>query len=232
MHKIKFFTFVTLYNIFLIEICMEKEQILKTLKTKAASFGFNQKELASIAETISNNGTLASDASEDDLSAAIDAIVPIFKTAQQMAQRLSDSAKAAQSTDEPNSGAAKAKKEEDGNQPEWVKALIDSNKALADRLGALEQEKVHTSRKAQLESILANSGAYGKGVMKAFEKMNFADDAEFSTYLDEQKQGLEEYKQELANGKLKGTPQPPFGGSGSGDDKATQAEIDAVIDAM
>lgn len=49
-----------------------------------------------------------------------------------------------------------SKTQNDGNAevPEWAKAILDSNKQLTERLATLEGERITTSRKQQLSTIL------------------------------------------------------------------------------
>ena len=47
-------------------------------------------------------------------------------------------------------GKQNEKKEPDNDTPEWAKALIESNKAMQDKIATMEGEKVVSSRKSQL----------------------------------------------------------------------------------
>lgn len=46
------------------------------------------------------------------------------------------------------------KTEQDGDMPAWAKALVDSNKALTDKINALEGDRITASRKAKLSAVV------------------------------------------------------------------------------
>lgn len=81
---------------------------------------------------------------------------------------------------------------EDPDTPAWAKALIDSNKALSERLAAMEGDKLATTRKAKLAELLKDAP---ENVQKMYESnfaaMSFADDTAFDAWLEGSKPIIE-----------------------------------------
>ena len=75
-------------------------------------------------------------------------------------------------------------KTEDGDTPAWAQALIDSNKALTDRLNALEGDRITASRKAKLSAVVEK---LPETLRKAYERtpVDKITDEEFETLLGE-----------------------------------------------
>ncbi|MDB5241435.1 MAG: hypothetical protein JWP57_2060 [Spirosoma sp.] len=116
--------------------------------------------------------------------------------------------------------------------PEWAKGLIESNKTLLQEVSNLKAGKTAETRKQQLETALTGANdAFKNPILKAFARMQFATDEEFSTYLAEVKTDSEAFTQGLADTSLSqnGAPRQPAGGSTA---KPTQAQIDATLDAL
>lgn len=76
--------------------------------------------------------------------------------------------------------------------PAWAQALLDSNKAMQDRLDKLDGEKTANSRRGQLEALLAEAPDNIKTrYTKDFDRYNFKDDDDFNTWLEDQKKNIE-----------------------------------------
>lgn len=219
---------------------MDKTRIFRKLKTKAASFGFSKEELMSVAATIADNLD-SDDASDEDIDAQIDAVLPYLKVGQQQAQRVIKANKPAPATngdeeDDDNDDTTLAtnskNKKTKGNEdePAWFKTFREQQEA---RIAALEGEKVTSSRKAKLEAILKDSGDFGKRELKRFSRMNFDSDESFEEYISEVEEDLENHKQDEGDEVL-ATVTKPIGGSGKKGkpDVATDAEIDALVGNM
>ena len=61
-------------------------QVIVKLKPKVASLGFNRMEIEGVASRIANN--LGDDATEEDIDAEIDAVMPYLELAQTSASRI------------------------------------------------------------------------------------------------------------------------------------------------
>ena len=71
-----------------------------------------------------------------------------------------------------------------GKTPEWAKALMEQNKALADRLSKMEGERITTNRRQQISNITAK---LPETFRKAYERIaiDTMNDEEFNTLLAE-----------------------------------------------
>jgi hypothetical protein len=87
-----------------------------------------------------------------------------------------------------------SKKPDGDDTPEWAKKLIESNQALEAKIKAIEGEKVVTTRASRLEKLLEEIKApeqLKNSYKKSVAKMNFENDEEFDTYLNEIKTEIE-----------------------------------------
>lgn len=130
------------------------------------------------------------------------------------------------------------KKADGGNEiPAWANALIESNKALNERITAMQGERVTADRKGQLAEIYS---ALPQSVRKAYERtpVNALSDEEFQTLKDEVAAEVAEFSKETAaRGAVFGKPTVQ-GGSGdrrtvaSGGKEAAAEEVDAVAERL
>lgn len=193
---------------------MNREQlVLLALKPKVKALGFNQKELKGIAARIAGNIKLDEEASEEEVSAEIDsqieAILPFLQLGQSQANRVIDAWKKSRNEnetddeddDEGQSGSNKSTKNKNGNDatPEWAKSMLDTVKALADEVTALKAEKSTSSRRARLEALLKDTGAFGERTIKSFGRMKFENDDEFDEFYSEVEEDLKKLNQERAD---------------------------------
>ena len=221
-----------------------KELILKELKLKAKSFGFNEKELESVAAVCANNLTVTEETEESERDAAINKIIdetaiPFLKASQSAANRAIEAYKEAHpSTDikkpeaeEEDEGKKKPGEEAD-EMPAWAKALQDKISALEKENGELRTQRVSTGRKERLQELVKDTGRFGENFLKNFDRMTFKDDADFDEYLASVKTEVDGYKQDLANHGLESLGNPPAPDkSKENDKKLTASEIDAVAGA-
>ncbi|MDD3404967.1 MAG: hypothetical protein PHH23_01695 [Paludibacteraceae bacterium] len=204
------------------------EKILKVLKTKAASLGFNEEELKSVAESLSANLTAGEDATDEDINAQVDAVMPVLKVSQSSANRTINKAKQqpAKKTD-PSKGAGDDDEPKGDDMPDWFKSYIEKSE---QRFNKLEGEKISASRKTKLTELVKDLGTFGNQILKAFDKMNFASDDEFETYLSETKSDVESYSKEMSE---KGLNVNPLGGNGGTPNKeASDDEAKFVAENM
>lgn len=193
---------------------MEKKIFLK-LKTKAASFGFNKDELQGIAATIADN--LDSEkATDEDIDAQIEAVIPFLKAGQQHADRLvSASAKTVKTTDDDDddvsSATAKKTNEKNDGEPEWFRKYREQQDA---RLAMLEAEKTTSGRRAKLEALLKDSGKFGERTLKNFTRMKFDKDDDFDEFISDVESDLEALKQDEGNEAVNSVTKPPGGSDG------------------
>lgn len=217
-----------------------KQQVFLKLKPKVKAFGFNKKELMSVAAKIADNLTSTDDASDEDVNAeidtAIDAVLPYLQVSQSFANRVieenrkkndDDDETDDDDYDEPSNptnrqpGLNKKNPKNRGKNddaPEWARGLVQT---LNDEIAALKGEKVVTTRREKLESLLKDSGTFGARTLKSFNKMKFENDEEFEEFYSEVEEDLKSYNQERADAGLSSLGNPP----GSGSKKQERNEV-------
>lgn len=222
---------------------MNLEKLLKLLKTKVASLGYNKKELRGIAEAISNNSELGEDATDEEISAEIEAVLPYLRFGQQQANRIA-SASQVNANDQGGNGDNEPKPpvtptnpnthpDQQDEAPQWAKSLLEQTKSLSDRLSAMEGERTTNSRLDRLKKVVEGCGAMEKSTIRDFGRMSFATEDDFVEYLSEVEASVSEYRKDLGNdavGSMTGKP----GGAGAKNvpETASDAEIDALADAL
>lgn len=230
-----------------------KQQVLLKLKPKVKAFGFNKKELMSVAAKIADNLTSADDASNEDVNAEIDtqidAVLPYLQVGQSLANRVIEENRKKNDDDDetddddddessnttnrqPGSNKKNPKnKGKSDEEPAWFKAYREQQDA---RFAAIEGEKTTTTRKAKLEAVLKDSGTFGTRTLKSFGKMSFENDEEFEEFLSEVTEDLKTYNQERADAGLSTMGAPPAAGGGKPkeDEPFSDNEIDAMADVL
>lgn len=228
-----------------------KQQVLLRLKPKVKAFGFNKKELMSVAAKIADNLTSVDDASNEDVNAeidtAIDAVLPYLQVSQSFANRvIEENRKKNDDDDETDvddddssntqnrqSGSNKKNPQNKGKNddtPEWAKGLVQTVQTLNDEIVALKGEKVTTNRRDKLESLLKDAGTFGTRILKSFNKMKFENDEEFEEFYSEVQEDLKSYNQERADTGLSSLGDPP--GAGSKNKEKNEVISDAELDAL
>ncbi len=233
-----------------------KQQVLLRLKPKVKAFGFNKKELMSVAAKIADNLTSTDDASEEDVNAeidtAIDAALPYLQVSQSFANRvIEENRKKNDDDDETDdegddessnaincqSGSNKKNPKNKGKNddtPEWAKGMLQTIETLTGKISALEGEKLVASRKAKLEALLKDTGTFGSRTLKSFSKMSFENDEEFEEFYSEVEEDLKAYNQERADAGLSTTGMPPAAGGGKSKEEEpfSDNEIDEMADIL
>ncbi|MFK2135364.1 hypothetical protein ACIXK8_19095 [Bacteroides fragilis] len=215
-----------------------KQQVLLRLKPKVKAFGFNSRELKGIAAKIADNLTSAEEASDEDVNAEIDkeieAALRYLPFGQSQANRLLDEWKKNHpetddddnDDDDDDDGASDNQRRQAGSNtknpknkgknddaPEWAKGLVQTVQTLNDEIAALKGEKVTTTRREKLETLLKDAGTFGTRTLKSFNKMKFENDEEFEEFYSEVEEDLKSYNQERADAGLSSLGNPPGAGS-------------------
>lgn len=215
-----------------------KQQVLLRLKPKVKAFGFNSRELKGIAAKIADNLTSADDASDEDVNAEIDkeidSALRYLPFGQSQANRLLDEWKKNHpetddddnDDDDDDDGASDNQRRQAGSNtknpknkgknddaPEWAKGLVQTVQTLNDEIAALKGEKVTTTRREKLETLLKDAGTFGTRTLKSFNKMKFENDEEFEEFYSEVEEDLKSYNQERADAGLSSLGNPPSAGS-------------------
>ena len=80
--------------------------------------------------------------------------------------------------------------------------MLDTVKALTDKVTALEAEKSTSSRRSRLETLLKDTGAFGERTIKSFSRMKFENEDEFEEFYSEVEADLKKLNQERADAGL------------------------------
>jgi hypothetical protein len=200
-------------------------EVIQKLKPKAASLGFNDKELEAVANQI--KVTLPENATDEQIDAAIDAALPILKVTQTAVNRIVNANKKKEGhPDVPDgSGEPKRKGGEDQNsdedeEPAWFKKFRTEQE---ERLNKIEQENVTKSRRTVIEEMIKDLPEKTRASkVKDFDRMVFKDDTDFEAYKTELTADVTAIKQELADAGLSKFKIP------GGGDPAKTAEEDFV----
>lgn len=233
-----------------------KQQVLLRLKPKVKAFGFNSRELKGIAAKIADNLTSADDASDEDVNAEIDkeidSALRYLPFGQSQANRLLDEWKKNHpetddddnDDDDDDDGASDNQRRQAGSNtknpknkgknddaPEWAKGLVQTVQTLNDEIAALKGEKVTTTRREKLETLLKDAGTFGTRTLKSFNKMKFENDEEFEEFYSEVEEDLKSYNQERADAGLSSLGNPPGAGSKKQEknEVLTDEEVIAIV---
>nr|DAK34448.1 MAG TPA: hypothetical protein [Caudoviricetes sp.] len=232
-----------------------KQQVLLRLKPKVKAFGFNKKELMSVAAKIADNLTSADDASDEDVNAeidtAIDAVLPYLQVSQSFANRVIEENRKKNDDDETDDGdddessnttnrqtgsnkKNPKNKGKNDDAPEWAKGMMQTIEILTGKISALEGNEITTSRKAKLEALLKDAGTFGTRTLKSFSKMSFESDEEFEEFYSEVEEDLKAYNQERADAGLStmGTPPAASGGKSKEEEPFNDNEIDEMAELL
>ncbi|MDR1161263.1 MAG: hypothetical protein LBK45_02890 [Tannerellaceae bacterium] len=233
----------------------KKQQVLLKLKPKVKAFGFNKKEMMSVAAKIAGNLTSAEDASEEDVNAeidaAIDAVLPYLQVSQSFANRVIEDSRKKNDDDETDdddddessktnrqAGSNKKNQKNEGKSddaPEWAKGMMQTIETLNSEIAALKGDKVTTTRRSKLETVLKDTGTFGTRTLKSFGKMKFENDEEFEEFLSEVEDDLKAYNQERADAGLSEMTTLAAGGGGKGskqNEVLTDDEINALANSL
>jgi hypothetical protein len=198
-------------------------EVIQKLKPKAASLGFNDKELEAVANQI--KATLPENATDEQIDAAIEAAIPYLKVTQTAVTRIVNAKKKEGHQEPPRvrrhgkEGGENQNGEED-EEPAWFKKF---RTAQEERLAAIEQANVTKSRRTVFEELIKELPEKTKASkLKDFDRMAFKDDADFEAYKAEVVADVTAIKQELADAGLSKFKVP------GGGDPAKTAEDDFV----
>ena len=212
-----------------------KQTIIDLLKTKFE--GVDESILSRIAETKAAKSVKT----EDDANAYVEGITLNQLLSSYGDIRSTEAQRSAVSNYEKKHGIKDGKKvsveddhktldNEDNNDdmPAWAKAVLESNKKLAEQVAVMTAEKHTAARKQRLDAIINRLPERDR---RGYARTSFADlsDEDFDTLLDDINNEVEET---LKDNQTTGTTfRAPFHRQGGDQQKkeATKAEVDAVM---
>lgn len=162
-----------------------KTKFTSILKDKCKDFGLTEQAIKELAE-MGFEG-LTDESSEEDLSKAVEKLVPVAKMMQKEITRKFDKNKKP-SEDKPSKPEDKPDegKGEGVEMPAWAKALNDKMDALKAENDSLKAEKAKSDRKSSIQATAKKMGI-PEALMKHY---HIDDDADIETSLTEFKQDL------------------------------------------
>ena len=165
-----------------------KKKFRTALSERCKDFGLTDKALDDLTEL--GIKSLKDDASDEDITKAVDLLVPYAKAIQGEITR--KTRKTTQSAEKPSDGEGKGEGEKSGEEmPEWAKGFQAKLDAREKENATLKAEKTKTERAALIAEKAKKLGIPDY-LMK---RVSFADDAD----LDKE---LADYKQELVTNNL------------------------------
>lgn len=213
------------------------KKVLEVLKTNKdiKALGFSRKEVRGVAANVADKLNLKDEATDEEVSEAIDdaidAVMPLLKLSQSVADRQVQNYKYAHpgkdadasdddddNDDEPahaspsKNGKKNTKDDNDDANSALlasIKALTESVSGMKDEIAQLKSGKVADGRRAKVEALLKDTGKFGERMLKAYSRMTFKDDDEFDDYLEELKEDIDAVNQERADKGLEKLGVPP-----------------------
>ncbi|MEG1464769.1 MAG: hypothetical protein RSC11_07720 [Mucinivorans sp.] len=203
---------------------METTKVFARLKPKAASLGFNDKELEGVAAQIANNLT-SDDATDTDIDAAIAAALPYLSVAQAAANRTIEAARK-KTTPNPKSDESHEdpadKTPPQNTEPEWFKSYREKQEG---RITQLEQSKLSEQFDAALNTRFASIDK--EFYQTALEGRHFQTQDEVDAFAQKVETNWQAYSQKLANEGLSRMSKPQSGEKPKEDTEAVADLISA-----
>lgn len=206
-----------------------KTRVLNILKPEIKDLGFKEEDLAEAVESIANG--LNPDATDEEIKAKIDLVVPFLKVSQKAVTRIVNAQPKPTPQPQPQPQPKPEPTKDDpfekfkAWQEEQQKKHNEEIDALKKQVTDLTTKDLLKNRTSQFEALLANLPEKQKAsLLKDFNRVagTFKDDAEFNAYLAEKKTDIEGLVQEMTDAGMVQTP--PGGGSGKNGDKNEFAE--------
>ena len=182
-----------------------KQKIIAALLLSYKNRGFSQKVIDALAASLESTIT-----EETQIEAAVAALEPMLGAFQSETDTRVQAAIAKLKT--PGQETQEDQKDSSAKPADEMQAML---KTLLDKVSALEQGKSTDSRKTQLQTALKDAPeAYRNAELKRFDRMNFKDDDDFTTYLGETKTDAEAFGQSVADTGLSNQGKPFVPGAG------------------
>lgn len=229
------------------------------MKPKARQFGFTRKVFRRVAAHIAGKlGDIDENATEDEVAAkideAIEASLPYLALIQSQANEQFDEWKKGQAKNDDGDDSSEDEEEDGGDdsksdtagrrnrsrksvrtqgddeEPAWFRKYREEQDA---KFEALRGERTAEARRSKMESLLKDSGSFGKAAMRIFAKARFESDDDFDEYYSGVEEDLRAYNQERADAGLSTMGNPPGGKGGKRerkDEELSDADIDAIVD--
>ncbi len=204
-----------------------KNRIFELMKPKAASLGFTKDELLSVCENLAGRLSEKEDATDDDINAQIDAVLPFLQISQSAANRIVQQSKKKpieKKVEKPAEEEEKPAEEEE--VPKWAQKLMDDNKSLREKLEGMESAKTHeTFMKSVSESLKDVNPAFYSMALEG-RKFNSQEDAD--SFVEGVKTSYKTFSEKMNLSQLDKLT-PPKGGNPNPNEPS--AEVKARVEA-
>jgi hypothetical protein len=199
-----------------------KDKILIAIKTKYANLGLSAKTLEGFANIL-----VATITDEEQIETAVNGLESFAKLAQSEADRVRQEARPPKQPETPKP-EVQPEMPKPSDNPE-LNAILQLVQGLKSDLDSFKTGVTGKSRKELLESSLKD---VPEGIrmmnLKAFEKMQFANDEEFTAYLGGLQTTVTEFTQSQTVSGLAGQ-RPTGSNQPTNATKATKEEIDNIV---
>lgn len=197
-----------------------KDKILLAIKTKYANLGLSAKTLEGFSDIL-----VATITEEEQIENSVNGLESFAKLAQSAADQVrQDSKKSKPEPPKPDAQPEPPKMPENTD----LNAILQLVQGLKSDLETFKTGVTGKSRKELLEASLKDAPEGIKTMnLKAFEKMQFTNDEEFTTYLGELQTNVAEFAQQQTVANL--AVQRPAGGGQVPSGKATKEEIENIV---
>lgn len=225
----------------------KKETVYGLMKPKTASLGFTKDELMTVCENIAGRfDSKEEEATEEEINAEIDAVLPFLQMSQSAANRIVQQSKSQKK--EPKKAGKKNKKSKseedddddddddhhdsdddddddvDDDTPKWARKLIKDNQSLREELSSMKAEKTHDGLIAGVKTSLKDidEGFYSM----ALNGRKFATQEEADQFVTDVKDNYKSFAKKM-NIKSLAELTPPKGGKKDENEPSEEAKARA-----
>lgn len=224
----------------------KKETVYGLMKPKTASLGFTKDELMTVCASIAGRfDSKEEEATEEEINAEIDAVLPYLQLSQSAANRIVQQSNPKKKEQRKAKKNKKSKSEEDDEDddddvhhdsddddddevdddtPKWARKLIKDNQSLREELSSMKAEKTHgdlmTGVKTSLKDI--DEGFYSM----ALNGRKFATQDEADQFVNDVKENYKAFAKKM-NIKSLAEVTPPRGGKNDPTEPSAEAKARA-----
>lgn len=188
------------------------EQILAELKTKYKNLGLSENYLKVVARRLTK--TVKEENEISDAVAEVEDEMKIQQSQEDAIRTLKTQIKKLEEGGKQDPPKKEEGKKEDPPKeeiPAWAKTLIESNKALSDKLDNVEKEKIQQTNEQKLISKLKELGVNENFYRLQIVGKTFENDEQISDFANLIKENEDAYLQATNNTRLQNQEPPKFG---------------------
>lgn len=196
------------------------EQILTSIKTKYKNLGLSEDYLKVIAKRLVR--TVKEESEIEDAVADVEDEMKFQQSQNDAIRTLKTQLKKFEEgeVEKGKKGESKKDNEDKGKKeesteeiPAWAKSIIDSNKAIQEKLAQNETEKINETNEHKLISKLKELGVNENFYRYQITGKTFENDEQIVEFANRIKENEEAYQQAINNTRLGNVEPPKFGGN-------------------